>query len=69
MDLKVGDKVLSDWYPGEEDVIRTITRVGEADLFPSGYVVSADGGGECPHCKRPYGKTIPLVDSGWFKKA
>lgn len=68
MRLKVGDKVKSDFWHDEKDIIRTITFFKKNSDYGSGYCASADDGGKCPCCGKPYGKTITGVDAAWFKK-
>lgn len=68
MKLKVGDKVTSDYWHDENDVIRKITAVYKDSNFTGGLAASADCGGICPCCKRPLGKEISYVNISWFKK-
>lgn len=69
--FKVGDKVSSDFYKEESDIVRTVTYIEEDKRCGSGYRVRADGGEPCPCCKRlpgrPIGGTFDEgVDSAWF---
>ena len=66
--LKVGDKVTTDYWQDEKSVVRKITAIGKDGSFGSGYFASADNGGICPCCKKPFGTEIRNVDMAWFKK-
>ena len=65
MNLKVGDKVTSDYRGGpDKKTVRRITRIQKDG---SGYAASADGGDQCEHCGR-IADSIHSVDAAWFKK-
>lgn len=73
--LHVGMKVTTDFIPGEEDIVRTLTSLkptGKA--FGSGYCATADGGEErppCPYCQRPHETGTPIgpIDAAFFLPA
>ena len=66
--LKVGDKVKSEFYFTNKDVIRTITSVTKSDIAGSGYMASADAGEPCKCCGRPFANPVINVDMAWFNK-
>ena len=47
---KVGDKVKTNYYPEEKDVIRTIVNIEQSKDHKSGYMVSVATGERCEHC-------------------
>jgi len=70
--FKRGDKVTSDFYPDEKDLVRTVTSCIKHPNCQSGWRITADAGEPCPCCNRP-GKPIigagnNGVDSEWFQK-
>lgn len=65
--LKVGDKVKTNFYSAEKEIVRTVIRVFEEKDCESGYRISADGGSKCPTCGRIPGTELS-VDMGWFTK-
>jgi hypothetical protein len=71
--FSVGDKVTSDFFAGESDIVRTVIEVNAVGTSSTGWLIMADGGDPCPCCRRRPGKmihgyTIQGVDSAWFKK-
>jgi hypothetical protein len=69
--LKVGMKVMSDFYYNEKEVIRTILFIEKSNNCSSGYRAIADGGEVCPCCNRLMGTIIEGsdklgVDASWF---
>lgn len=61
----------SDYFHGEEEVVRTITSIVPDVKCFSGFKAMADGGVPCEHCGRTPGtKIVGLtgsgVDAGWF---
>ena len=66
--LKVGDTVVTKFHSTEKDVIRRITSIQKYNkqICGSGWMATADGGGECPHCRREYGTPVHLIDAAWF---
>lgn len=65
-ELTEGDLVTTDYLRDDKSVVRHITRIEPDASFGSGYAASADDGGECPRCGRPYSRSISDVDAAWF---
>ena len=63
----IGDKVTTDFHPGEGHVVRTVTDVYAKADCQSGWMVSADAGAPCAECQRP-NRAVWAIDSDWFKK-
>lgn len=68
MDLKKGDKVISKFHSGEEDIVRTILYIKKDERCESGYRANTDGGEVCKCCGAVKGKVIKGADIGWFSK-
>jgi len=64
--FQIGDKVISDFYKGEEKVIRIVTRCTSAISCGSGFRISTDGGKLCPCCGL-IGRPLVALDSTWCK--
>jgi hypothetical protein len=59
--LKTGDKIITDFFKGEELVIRKIVWIKDNPEMRSGREVMFDGGIDtCEFCHRPFG--TPLDD-------
>jgi hypothetical protein len=67
--FKIGDRVTTDFYQDERDVVRRVTSVLRSAEFGSGWEVSADGGEVCSACGRRWGTPVERLDSTWFKLA
>jgi len=67
--FKIGDKVTCRFFREEGHLVRTVTEVRYAPTCGSGWLVSADAGGECDKCHRPLGRQTPRIDSTYFKGA
>jgi hypothetical protein len=72
MELKVGDRVTTDFIEGEEAIVRRVTFIKESVTCQGGLLVCVDGGEPCGCCGRS-GTEIKGVsgfgiDSSWFKK-
>lgn len=70
--FKVGDKVTTDFYTDEADVVRTVMSVRRYANCTSGFLVVADGGEPCVCCGHRPGTPTPGpngIDSTWFKNA
>ncbi len=65
-DLKVGQKVTTDFIEKDKDVIRTITNIEKNSGYGSGYVASADSGEACECCDRKFSQEILSMDACWF---
>ena len=65
----VGDHVRSGYYGEEAHVVRRVRSVGRDARYESGWYASADGGEDCPHCKRPLGTPIGCVSAAHFTLA
>ena len=70
----VGDQVTTKFYESpprqpydEAGVVRRVTAIIHDDRYSSGWGVAADDGGRCEHCLRPLSRSIPVVDSDWFR--
>jgi hypothetical protein len=66
--LKIGDKVKTEYFYEERDIVRTLTSITANHRYGSGYVASADGGEPCPCCGRSPGTPLLGVDSTHFRK-
>lgn len=64
-ELKVGDKITTDFHYGEEGVVRTITEIYDNVQTGSRRGIVADAGEPCPCCGRPFG--TPVCASGGSK--
>ncbi len=63
---RLGDCVTTDWYSGEERLVRRITMIEKSDKFGSGYGICADQG-EFIHWRRPsFGRPVGPIDARWF---
>ena len=49
--VKIGDRVTTDFRSDERYIVRKIINMRPHDC-KGGYLVSVDGGGICPKCKR-----------------
>ena len=58
--VALGDPVKTNFYTGDEDVVRRVTDVQRDPTYGSGWRVSADDGGICPCCNRA--RSMPLTD-------
>lgn len=67
-ELKIGDKVTSDFYKREIDVVREITSIKKDDSTGSGYRATASPGEKCKCCNHIPGIEIKDVDAAWFNK-
>ena len=65
--LKVGMKVVSEYVPCENHIVRTLLTLERAVDYSSGFCASADGGPICPCCNKSEGSPTQVVDSTWFK--
>lgn len=73
--LKVGDKITTDFFEGEETVVRTITHLFDDVRTGTGRGVLFDSGEECPCCHKYFGTSVidnpkflltnNFVDAGW----
>jgi hypothetical protein len=71
-ELKEGDKITTDFFNGEEQVVRTIIWIEDNPKMGSGREVMFDGGNECPCCKRLLGTPLSSyikryggIDAAW----
>jgi len=62
--IKVGDKIKTNYYIHEDKIIRTVTQVIPDNTSQSGILISCDGGEICPHCGLR-GTTISGIDIAW----
>jgi len=68
--LKIGDKITTDFFEGEENIVRTITELFDDVATESRRGVLFDGGEECPHCHKHFGKDAKdlytdYIDAAW----
>jgi hypothetical protein len=66
-ELKAGDKITTDFFSGEEKVVRTIIWIKDNPKMGSGREVFFDSGGFCPYCSKPLGTSLekyPLIYDG-----
>jgi|GEM_PF-4704493 len=69
--LKAGDKITTDFFEGEESVVRTIIWIEDNARMGSGREVFFDGGNECPCCHRLLGTPLSEhvrvggIDAAW----
>jgi len=71
--FKVGDRVRTEFYPNEKEIIRRVTSVVDHPPCQSGWLVNVDGGAACPYCGRGPGTPgvgyyAEGVDSRWFTR-
>jgi hypothetical protein len=71
-DLKVGDKIVTDFFQGEENIVRTITELFDNVPTGSGRGVIFDAGEKCPCCGKyagtplkGYPKSHDYLDAAW----
>jgi len=65
--LKVGDKVTSDFIRHEPKIVRTILQIEKDSKCGSGFRIWVVNGESCSCCHRPFGTDIPNgVDGSWF---
>jgi hypothetical protein len=64
--LRVGQKVTTEFYAYEEQVIRRIVDIVSDPNCSCGFKASADGGIPCPACGHYLGKEVRFVDAAWF---
>ena len=50
-------------------IIRKVTMIRKSDNGVSGFVIQADAGEPCPHCKRLFDTSTLIMDSAKFEKA
>lgn len=60
--IKVGDKVTTDFQPGAEDVVRTVTEIYYA-TFLKVWRISTDAGPICECCQRPFNSSASIINS------
>lgn len=66
-ELKVGDRVTSDFLNVDIHLIRRITWIEKDETTGSGYRASVDGGEPCQCCGKVPGVSIIRVDAAWFR--
>lgn len=68
--FKVGDRVTSGYsnFGRSKHVVRRVTKIKRDATFGSGFVASADDGGCCETCRRPFAEPIVSIDAAWFTK-
>jgi hypothetical protein len=66
LSFKVGDKVTTDFYGEDKQVVRKITNIEHNTGTSSTVKISADDGGVCKCCNRPLSKPIYGIDGFWF---
>ena len=64
--LAVGDRVVTDYENGAEDVVRRIVAVESSTSYGSGRWAVADEGEPCECCGRPFARRTPPIDASWF---
>jgi len=65
-DLKLGDKVTTDYFPDKSDVVRKITSINYDNTCGSGVRIVANGGEVCKLCGHIPSGVTPAIDGAWF---